>query len=185
MESSNTRREVHTEDESKSQNANSGLMPQYKINFDHVDLDRLALLVVDMENDFLAAGAPLEVAAGRAMVPSLRRVIEFCRDRHIRVIYTTHVHRRDGSDMGLFKLNPLIAGGRALREGTPGVEIYPDIAPRSDELAIRKHRFSAFYGTDLELVLPGRGWTRSSSAASRPRTAATPPRGTPCSGTSR
>ena len=44
-------------------------------------------------------------------------------------------------------------------EGTPGVEIYPEIAPRDGELVIRKHRYSAFYGTDLEIVLRGLGVT--------------------------
>ena len=130
-------------------------MPYYTV--DEVDPKRSALIVVDMQSDFLAAGAPLEVAAGRAMIPQLRRTIDFCRDRGIPVIYTAHVHRRDGSDMGLFKLNAAIADGRALSEGEPGAAIYPEIAPRPDELVIKKHRFSGFHGTDLELVLRGLG----------------------------
>lgn len=130
-------------------------MPQYKV--DEVDPKRSALIVVDMQSDFLAVGAPFESAAGRAMIPQLKRAIDFCRERGIPVIYTAHVHRRDGSDMGLFKLNAEIAGGGALSEGEPGAAIYAEIAPRPDELVIKKHRFSAFYGTDLELVLRGLG----------------------------
>lgn len=130
-------------------------MPYYTV--DEVDPRRSALIVVDMQSDFLAEGAPLEVTAGRAMIPQLKRTIDFCREREIPVIYTTHVHRRDGSDMGLFKLNAAIADGRALSEGEPGAAIYPEIAPRPDELVIKKHRFSGFYGTDLELVLRGLG----------------------------
>lgn len=130
-------------------------MPQYKV--DEVDPKRSALIVVDMQSDFLAVGAPLEVTAGRAMIPQLKQTIDFCREREIPVIYTAHVHRRDGSDMGLFKLNAAIAGGGALSEGEPGAAIYAEIAPRPDELVIKKHRFSGFYGTDLELVLRGLG----------------------------
>ena len=59
--------------------------------------------------------------------------------------------------MGLFGLNESIAAGEALVEGQLGSEIHPDIAPRPDELVVKKHRFSAFYGTDLELVLRGLG----------------------------
>ena len=129
-------------------------MPQYTI--DRIDARRSALIVVDMQVDFLAEGAPLEVTAGRAIIPQLVRTIDFCRMRGIAVIYTAHVHRRDGSDMGLFRHTAPIADG-ALREGEPGAEIHPDIAPRPDELVIKKHRFSAFYATDLELVLRGRG----------------------------
>ncbi len=130
-------------------------MPYYKV--DEVDPSRSALIVVDMQSDFLAVGAPLEVAAGRAMIPQLKRAIDFCRKREIPVIFTAHVHRRDGADMGLFKLNSEIASGRALSEGEPGAAIYAEIAPGPDELVIKKHRFSAFYGTDLELVLRGLG----------------------------
>ena len=77
-----------------------------------------------MQSDFLAVGAPLEVAAGRAMIPQLKRAIDFCRERKIPVIFTAHVHRGDGCDMGLFKLNASIAGGNAPSEGEPGAAIY-------------------------------------------------------------
>lgn len=130
-------------------------MPHYTV--DEVDPRRSALIVVDMQSDFLEVGAPFESVAGRAMVPQLKRAIDFCREREIPVIYTAHVHRRDGCDMGLFKLNAEIARGTALSEGAPGAAIYAEIAPRPDELVIQKHRFSAFYGTDLELVLRGLG----------------------------
>jgi nicotinamidase-related amidase len=128
-------------------------LPHYTV--DAVDPRHAALIVVDMQNDFVAVGAPFETPAGRAIVPRLRQAIAFCRSRGIPVIYTAHVHSRDGSDMGLFELNESIAAGVALREGQPGVEIYPEIAPEPGELVIKKHRFSAFYGTDLELHLRG------------------------------
>ena len=130
-------------------------MPQYTI--ERVDPGRTALIVVDMQTDFLARGAPFEIEAGRSMIPRLKLTIDFCRERGIAVIYTAHVHRRDGSDMGLFAFNAEIEGGRALSEGEPGAAIYADVSPKPGELVIKKHRFSAFFGTDLELVLRGLG----------------------------
>jgi ureidoacrylate peracid hydrolase len=125
---------------------------------DRLDAARTALIVVDMENDFVAPGAPMETPAGRAMLPNLKRAIAFCRDQGIRVIYTTHAHRRDGCDMGLFDdLWPPIASRAGLVDGEPGIDIYPEIAPRADEIIVKKHRYSAFYGTDLEIVLRGLG----------------------------
>jgi biuret amidohydrolase len=53
-----------------------------------------------MQNDFVAAGAPMETPAARAMVPKLAASLKICRDPGVRVIYTAHAHRRDGSDMG-------------------------------------------------------------------------------------
>ncbi len=128
-------------------------MPYYKVK--QIDPQASALIVVDMQNDFLLADAPLEVVDGRAILPQVRRVLDFCRESGIRVIYTVHVHRADGSDLGLFRHNAVIASGDALRDDAPGAEIHGDIAPRADEVVIKKHRFSGFYGTDLELLLRG------------------------------
>jgi nicotinamidase-related amidase len=121
---------------------------------DVIDPQKTAMIVVDMQNDFVAPGAAIEVPAARAMVPKLVEALKVCRDSQIKVIYTAHVHRRDGSDMGLFDdLHPPIANRDALVDGTPGVDIYPDLRPASGEHVIKKHRYSGFFGTDLDMIL--------------------------------
>jgi nicotinamidase-related amidase len=115
---------------------------------------KTAMIVVDMQNDFVAAGAPIEAPAARAMVPKLTQALEICRGAGIRVIYTAHVHRRDGCDMGLFDdIHPPIADRVALVDGSPGADIYPELAPAPGEHVIKKHRYSAFFGTDLDIIL--------------------------------
>jgi nicotinamidase-related amidase len=115
---------------------------------------RTAMIVVDMQNDFVAPGAAIETPAARAMVPKLAEALQICRHAGIRVVYTAHVHRRDGSDMGLFDdIHPPIASRAALVDGTPGVDIYPDLAPHPGEHIIKKHRYSGFFGTDLDILL--------------------------------
>ena len=127
----------------------------YQVN--EIDPAKCALIVVDMENDFVAAGAPMETPAGRAMLPNLKRAINFCREVGARVIYTTHVHRRDGCDAGMFAtLWPPIGAKAGLVDGTKGIEIYDEIAPKPGEIVVKKHRYSAFYNTDMEIIL--RGW---------------------------
>jgi len=119
-----------------------------------IDPAKTAMIVVDMQNDFVAAGAPMETPAARAMVPKLAEALKICRDAGIRVIYTAHVHRRDGCDMGLFDdMHPSIANRAALVDGTQGVDIYPELAPASGEHVIKKHRYSGFFGTDLDIIL--------------------------------
>jgi biuret amidohydrolase len=121
---------------------------------DRINPTRTAMIVVDMQNDFVAAGGGLETPAARAMVPKLAEALSICRAAGIRVIYTTHAHRRDGCDMGLFDdLHPPIANRAALVDGTPGVEIYPELAPLAGEHVIKKHRYSGFFGTDLDIIL--------------------------------
>ena len=102
---------------------------------ERIDPQRTALIVVDMENDFVAPGAPMETPAGRAMPPTLKRALTFCRKQGIQIIYTTHAHRRDGCDMCRFAdLWPPIRHGTGLVDGEPGIEIYPEIAPQAEEI---------------------------------------------------
>src|SRR5436305_5410331 len=124
------------------------------MRIDVIDPKRTAMIVVDMQNDFVAAGAAMETPAARAVVPKLAEALNICREAQIKVIYTAHVHRRDGCDMGLFDdLHPPIANRAALVDGTPGVDIYPELAPAPGEHVIKKHRYSGFFGTDLDIIL--------------------------------
>src|SRR5215203_1991582 len=70
--------------------------------FDRIDPARTAMIVVDMQNDFVAEGAPLQSKQALAMADELAQTLTFCRQNGIRVIYTAHVHREDGSDMGMY-----------------------------------------------------------------------------------
>ncbi|MGY4424886.1 nicotinamidase-related amidase [Bradyrhizobium sp. JR6.1] len=119
-----------------------------------IDPVRTVMIVVDMQNDFVAEGAKLRSAQAAAMVPRLAQTLKACRDKGIRVIYTAHAHRRDGSDMGLYDdLYAPIADRSSLVDGTAGVEIFNDLAPAPGEHVIKKHRYSAFFATDLDLIL--------------------------------
>jgi ureidoacrylate peracid hydrolase len=121
---------------------------------DPIDADKTVMIVVDMQNDFVAEGAKLRSAQAAAMVPKLAATLKFCRENGIRVVYTAHAHRRDGCDMGLYDdLYPPIADRSTLVDGTPGVEIYPALAPAAGEHVIKKHRYSGFFGTDLDMIL--------------------------------
>jgi nicotinamidase-related amidase len=124
----------------------------YKI--DTIDPIKTAMIVVDMQNDFVAPGAKMQAPQATALVPVLAETLKFCRENGIHVIYTAHVHRRDGSDMGLYDdLYAPIADRSALVDGTPGGEIFKDLAPAPGEHVIKKHRYSAFFGTDLDIIL--------------------------------
>lgn len=121
---------------------------------DHLDPSTTAMIVVDMQHDFVAPGVPMRSAHAHAMVPRLAQTLAECRRRGVRVIYTAHVHRRDGCDMGLFDdLYAPIAERAALVDETPGAQIYDALAPAPGEHVIKKHRYSGFFGTDLDIVL--------------------------------
>jgi nicotinamidase-related amidase len=123
------------------------------MQIDRIDPAKTAIIVVDMKNDFVAQGAPMETPAARGMVPKLAEAPRLCRGRDIKVIYTARVHRRDGCDMELFSMHPPIASRAALVDDTPGVNIYPELKPLLGEHVIKKHRYSGFFGTDLDIIL--------------------------------
>jgi biuret amidohydrolase len=124
------------------------------MQIDKIDPAKTAMIVVDMQNDFVAAGAPMETSAARSMAPRLAEALKICRSIGIRVIYTAHVHRHAGCDMGLFDdMHPPIANRSASVDGTPGVDTTLILPLRPGEHVIKKHRYSGFYGTDLDIVL--------------------------------
>ncbi|MEQ8166749.1 MAG: isochorismatase family protein, partial [Alphaproteobacteria bacterium] len=70
------------------------------LQIDRISPRKTAVIVVDMQHDFVAPGAPLETPMGRDLLPNLTRLLDHARQRGMTVIYTAHVHREDGSDMG-------------------------------------------------------------------------------------
>lgn len=117
------------------------------------DKERAALLVIDMQRDFVDEGAVMEVAMARQRVPVMLQVIELCRGAGIPVIYTQHVL----SDR--FDISPLETAYQprlkttGMREGSAGTEIVAEIAPLPGDVVIKKHRYDAFHNTQLETVL--------------------------------
>lgn len=119
---------------------------------------KTALIIVDMENDFVAEGAPLWTTMAPAVIPPLQRALAHARRTGMRVIFTTHAHRRDGSDMGVFGQSKApIVERMALVDGEKGIEIYDALKPLPHEEVLKKRRFSAFYGTDLDIILRSSG----------------------------
>lgn len=108
-----------------------------------------ALLVVDMQNFFLDPQSPTFTEGGAAIIPNVQKLIAAFRRAGRPVIYTTHVHKPDGSDAGI--MGWWWEG--MCREGYPEAEVHAAIAPLPGEKVIVKHRYSAFYNTDLETVL--------------------------------
>ena len=123
-----------------------------------IDPAMSALIIVDMENDFVAEGAPMRANMAPQVLPPLKKALAHARATGMRVVFTTHAHRRDGCDMGLYaRLWPPIGQRAGLVDGEKGTEIFSELAPLDSEIVIKKHRYSAFYGTDLDIVLRGSG----------------------------
>lgn len=114
-----------------------------------IKTDAAALMVIDMQKFFLDPKSPTFTCGGLAILPTLKRLIAAFRDTGRPVIYARHVHHPDRIDAGIMGW---WWDGMCL-EGSPESELHDEIAPLPNEKVITKHRYSAFYNTDLETIL--------------------------------
>ncbi len=129
--------------------------------------DHIALVVIDMQRDFLedgGFGAALgnDLTPVAAIVPTVARLIEGCRQVGIPVIHTKEAHKPDLSDCppakrlrgnSALKIGDVGPMGRILISGEPGNDIVAELAPLENELVIEKPGKGAFYATDLGAFL--------------------------------
>ena len=108
-----------------------------------------ALLIIDMLNDFIKRGAPLEVPKARGIIRNIRRELEKARRAGIPVIYCCDRHEPRDQE---FEVWP----PHAVR-GTQGAEIIEELRPIKGEPVVAKKTYSAFYRTSLEKTLKGLG----------------------------
>ncbi len=136
-----------------------------------LDPARVALIVIDMQRDFLEPGGFGEslgndVSRLPAIVPATARLIAGFRAAGRPVVHTRECHRPDLSDCPPAKLSRGAPGsrigdagpmGRILIAGEPGAEIVPELFPQAGELVIDKPGKGAFYATGLSAHLEALG----------------------------
>jgi nicotinamidase-related amidase len=121
-------------------------VPAYELQSEvRVDPERTALIVVDMQNDFVSEGGSLRVPDATATVPAIQRLIGLARRHGLRLIYTQDTHR-DGDPE--WRIWPEHA-----REDSWGWQIVDALAPEPGDTVITKVRYDAFYGTPLDHLL--------------------------------
>jgi nicotinamidase-related amidase len=121
-------------------------MPPYDV-LEEVVLDprRAALIVVDMQNDFVSDGGSLRVPDAEATIPAIATLLELARGSGMRVVFSQDTHRDGDPEWEIWPEHA--------REGTWGWQIVDAVAPLPDETVLRKVRYDAFYGTPLDHLL--------------------------------
>jgi nicotinamidase-related amidase len=114
---------------------------------------RTALLNVDLQN-FFVESAP----DGSGVLARINDLSQLCREAGILVIHTMHVLRPDGSNTGVLgKLVPAVQEEGFLYAGARTAALHPGLVVGPEDVTLEKPRFGAFHGTDLEMILRGRG----------------------------
>ncbi|WP_078430522.1 cysteine hydrolase family protein [Alkalihalobacterium alkalinitrilicum] len=118
--------------------------------------EECALIVIDLQEDFVNPSHPMCVPEAYRMIPRVSKVVNACRDLGVPVIFTAHNIAEDCSADFYKFWNPIKDG--AIKEGSPGADIYSGIYPLPTERVIRtKHAYCSFAGTDLDYVLRNLG----------------------------
>lgn len=130
---------------------------------DRVNPGRCLLLVVDIQNDFCHRdGSMSKAGQGLSMVdemiPRLLRFVPQARQNGVPVAFTRIVHSRwTDSPAWITRHEGLgLERPQHCREGSWGAELFK-VSPQDNERVFVKHRYSAFYGTDLDVVLRSTG----------------------------
>jgi nicotinamidase-related amidase len=101
-----------------------------------------ALIVVDMQHDFVSDGGSLQVADAQATVPVIADLIRRFRAAGAHIVFTQDTHRDGDPEFRIWPPHAL--------EGTHGWEIVDELHPLPEDTVLRKPRYDAFYGTPLD-----------------------------------
>ncbi len=126
-------------------------VPDYQIQERvEVDPDRTALVIVDMQNDFVRPDGKLPVPGAEETIPAIARLLRFARGHGMLVCYTQDSHYDNDPEFSIWGEHVLV--------GTAGWEIVQELRPDVDagERVFRKDRYDGFYGTRLEQTLKAR-----------------------------
>jgi nicotinamidase-related amidase len=104
-----------------------------------------ALVVVDMQHDFVSDGGALQVPDAHGTVPVIADLIRRFRAAGAHVVFTQDTHRDGDPEFAIWPPHAI--------EGTHGHAIVDELHPLPDDTVIRKPRYDAFYGTALDHLL--------------------------------
>jgi len=120
---------------------------------------RTALLVVDMQNDFVRVGAPLEVPDARATIPATQRLIAFARDQGMPVIYTRFLAGPEYTL--LWEWSPVVGPETKccwkghyryyedIGREVDGSDVIDELYPQPGDGIVEKYGYNAFFGTNM------------------------------------
>jgi len=129
-----------------------------------------ALVVIDMQNDFCASGGLVsrdgrDISPAQTLAKRLPALFEAARQAGVLMVFVRCLYTAEGnpylSDVWLEQAVRERKGGftsiPVCRDGAWEGDWYGDIRPAPGEIVVTKHRYDAFQGTDLDLVLRSHG----------------------------
>jgi ureidoacrylate peracid hydrolase len=120
---------------------------------------RTVLVNIDLQNDFLHPDgrygkAGIDISHMQRVVEPAKELVAECRRRGVPIVWTRHGTHGVEDGGPFMELRPALRQD-GLRIGTWGYEILAELEPHAEDWFVEKNRLSAFFQTNLELVLRG------------------------------
>lgn len=104
-----------------------------------------ALLIINMLNDFVLDGAPLEIPKIKKIIEPIKKEIEKAGSSNYPVIYLCDSHEKEDNEFKMFPPHAI--------KNTEGSKIIEELKPQGSDIILRKRTFSGFFNTDLDKIL--------------------------------
>jgi ureidoacrylate peracid hydrolase len=132
--------------------------------FKNLRPEQTALVVIDMQNCFLAADGAIPVPAARGIVPNVNRAVQGCRALGVPVIWIRSHHPKGGADWRHFfdhfvRPERRAAAAAQLSDDAPSSRFFPEMDVRDEDYVVIKNRYSCFIpgSSSLERLLRSQG----------------------------
>jgi len=107
-------------------------------------LDRKAVLVTDMLNDFVTGS--LQCKRAMRIIPNIKKLLTAARKSGVPVIYGNDAHFAVDEEV-------VARWGKHAMKGTKGAEVIPALKPTKKDYILEKRTYSCFYETGLDMLL--------------------------------
>ena len=135
------------------------------------DYQHIALITIDVQNDFALPGSPLEIKGTMQVVPGIVTLLKLFREQSRPIVHIIRLYKEDGSNVDIVRRKWVASGVSAGRPGSQGAELVAELKPNAvkldpelllkggvqelapGEYVIYKPRWGAFYDTPLDKFL--------------------------------
>ncbi|HUV12351.1 MAG TPA: isochorismatase family cysteine hydrolase [Acidobacteriota bacterium] len=137
-------------------------MSKHPVPF-RLSADKAGLIVVDMQNDFIRVGAPMELASCRAVIPNAKRVIDVCRQARIPIVYLKFI--AGPQETLIWTWSPkLVAAEKCcwknhkryyedIGKEAEASDVIEELYPQPGDRIVEKYSYGGFYNTNLHTIL--------------------------------
>lgn len=112
-----------------------------------------AFILIDMEYGFLSPASAHYINGAEATIPACEKALDTARKKDMPIFFVKRLYRPDGSDVESTRYISWVSGGRSMTSGSEGADVPEGLRPKCGDYTIIKPRWSAFFQTELDLVL--------------------------------